>query len=791
MHRLSALSAIVLVLVAGATQVVYATDASDSDPSEKVVKELMESVATAFNESNYTGFMSHFSPKRAASIRKKMKEVFAGSGNRMDIKDVRLVADHEDRIAFECNYEVRIQNAEAQLLRSEVVAVKMQSGWKVDSETVKGIETTSAVSHDPAVAENGGTTADDDPGVRQGSQVGTGDDRRRQSKQQVGKAEATGVPAVPDIGAMLGDAMNRTQSGTGLPRPQKNSLEGGGRTAPDISATQGSIPRDTPTSQPSEPQQASRKAGQATAAAISPSAEAASASTQKTFYPNGQLNEEKPMVNGRVEGIARAWYSNGCLEHETEYVRGVATRGTYWARSGKVIYEYRMDRNWVPDLSLTDFSQGPDGQTISPYNNERKVIPEPDPNDSFGATVEQPIEPPQGWPVVAMKAKVYTDEDGGDLFHGFVEWKTRNSVKASEFKIGDATSMIYDGSGSLAVVAGRRHGPFRLFYPSGKKLFSATFVNSSLHGTATIWYENGQTKEETPFLAGIWDGPYRAWHDNGQQARDVSFVADKREGVRRSWSKNGTLIEEGLYRNDLKEGQHKTWWSNGTLASEQAYAGGKLHGVSRGWNERGALIYDVAYTDGNAEGSKAFQNVVAKLQKAGFSVHSANNIHTARGHRVFGSAVAIKSAGETDSVVCVAEFLPQSDDKHGESIPVRDAIVARGILSEHVNYMHAAIVNLPKAVRDNLMYNDPVGRQDPNTTSNGKTEFVGFMLFGNRQCEVVWSPESRWFPSLRIWNAKRGNTLLMQGTNDMEDHRPSTTQLIKDLLSGGLSDEGR
>jgi len=107
---------------------------------EEAAKELMDSVASSCNAMDYDAFMTHFTPKRAGSIRKKMKEVFTQHDIEMEIQEVKLVSESDDRLVFDLQYGWRDKKASPQVLHSEVVAAKTKDGWKIDSETVKRTE---------------------------------------------------------------------------------------------------------------------------------------------------------------------------------------------------------------------------------------------------------------------------------------------------------------------------------------------------------------------------------------------------------------------------------------------------------------------------------------------------------------------------------------------------------------------------------------------------------------------------------------------------------------------------
>ena len=94
--------------------------------------------------------------------------------------------------------------------------------------------------------------------------------------------------------------------------------------------------------------------------------------TAKTFYPGGQLKEEKNYMAGKLHGPYKAYYDNGVLQQEVPYENGViqgvakkyfpdgkpelestykngkkhGPRKQYYKKSGRLW----VDQNWADDL---------------------------------------------------------------------------------------------------------------------------------------------------------------------------------------------------------------------------------------------------------------------------------------------------------------------------------------------------------------------------------------------------------------------------------------------------------
>lgn len=85
-----------------------------------------------------------------------------------------------------------------------------------------------------------------------------------------------------------------------------------------------------------------------------------SAKAEKTFYPNGQLEWEATIKNGKPVGMVRHWYDDGVLKRECTYDDDGLEHGIArdWNKEGKLLGEFRWDhgtgisKNWFEDDRL-------------------------------------------------------------------------------------------------------------------------------------------------------------------------------------------------------------------------------------------------------------------------------------------------------------------------------------------------------------------------------------------------------------------------------------------------------
>lgn len=106
-------------------------------PAEEAVRELMESVASSCNRRLFTEFMSHFTPRQVAAIRRRMETRFIQTDIMLEITDTIVLSHSDERIVFGVRYAWHEQPGPKRVLASKVTAVKVAGSWKIDREQVQ------------------------------------------------------------------------------------------------------------------------------------------------------------------------------------------------------------------------------------------------------------------------------------------------------------------------------------------------------------------------------------------------------------------------------------------------------------------------------------------------------------------------------------------------------------------------------------------------------------------------------------------------------------------------------
>jgi len=115
-------------------------------PNQEAAEELAGSLASACNRGDFVAFMGHFTPTHSRRIRGRMEDVFVVHQPKMDIRQVTLLSEADDRITFAVRYAWHDKEKPEEVFASKVVARKVDGEWKLDGETVKSVNRTASES---------------------------------------------------------------------------------------------------------------------------------------------------------------------------------------------------------------------------------------------------------------------------------------------------------------------------------------------------------------------------------------------------------------------------------------------------------------------------------------------------------------------------------------------------------------------------------------------------------------------------------------------------------------------
>lgn len=78
---------------------------------------------------------------------------------------------------------------------------------------------------------------------------------------------------------------------------------------------------------------------------------------------------------------------------------------------------------------------------------------------------------------------------------------------------------------------GIQHGPFTVWYESGKVAKSGGYHQGKEHGLWTSFYENGKQKGLENYFKGKKEGHWNYWYINGNKAQELVFKNNQEDSI--------------------------------------------------------------------------------------------------------------------------------------------------------------------------------------------------------------------------------------------------------------------
>ena len=205
---------------------------------------------------------------------------------------------------------------------------------------------------------------------------------------------------------------------------------------------------------------------------------------KKEFWPNGQLREEWGEIDGKKEGVRRAWHENGQLAHECMWVNGKRVgewrswwpggqlESSMWFEAGE---RHGSSKAWYPDGTLRR-----EGTFVNDLHEG--VYKEFYPNGKLG-----------------LEIHYYHDEvqfKGEYFLKGSIEAKERFFEDGKVFRLNEYHRATMDDG------------------KEKKWMYEE------------MYHRNGQTRKITRYVNGKKDGVEKEWHSNGKLVSEKLYKND-------------------------------------------------------------------------------------------------------------------------------------------------------------------------------------------------------------------------------------------------------------------------
>lgn len=151
-------------------------------------------------------------------------------------------------------------------------------------------------------------------------------------------------------------------------------------------------------------------------------------------------------------------------------------------------------------------------------------------------------------------------------------------------------------------VNGEREGQTLYFYPDGKVKAEAFYHAGRLHGPWTFYSPTGVVLYRSWFIEGEKQGRSCAYYLNGALYSLCGYRNGQLQGEQLYYYPDGILKTKEHYQEGLLEGVVQLFYVNGRLKKEQHFAKGELHGQERMWDELGVLMIEASYEYGKVVG---------------------------------------------------------------------------------------------------------------------------------------------------------------------------------------------
>lgn len=161
-----------------------------------------------------------------------------------------------------------------------------------------------------------------------------------------------------------------------------------------------------------------------------------------------------------------------------------------------------------------------------------------------------------------------------------------------------AVNELIPGRVGWCVRDGVRHGPMRLWWPSGTLMREVHYERGAETGPLASFFPDGRPEIETRQRDGRVEGRFVLWHKNGQKARDMTYESGRPHGWATYWDEGGRLLSRGAWADGKKEGTWETLHPNGVIKEVARWESGRLSGRQLVFNEGGRFVGGACWEDG-------------------------------------------------------------------------------------------------------------------------------------------------------------------------------------------------
>jgi len=377
------------------------------------------------------------------------------------------------------------------------------------------------------------------------------------------------------------------------------------------------------------------------------------------YFPDGKMQSEGTLRNGKPDGYWKTYYKNGKLKSEgnrKDYQ--LDSLWKFYNEAGMVTLEinYRNDRkhgerrtydnekgrlekrelfendtlNGTTELyyesgmlkKIIPYKKGKENGTGYEFaEDDGRIIAIVEYKNGYKIRQEKINEKDKFNQKQGIWKTFYPDTfevDKGKRLH--IEGKYRNDMKDGYFK-------EYDAEGNLISTQKYKDGILepepeelakldikREFYPDATEKFRGSFNKGVAEGVHRFYDEKGKVANSKIFRKGILvgegiydeegikQGLWKEYYETGELRSEGKYENGVKVGEWKYYYRNGKLDQKGKYVKGKPEGEWKWFHENGNPWREEVYSKGKEDGPAVEYNDTGLVVAKGEYIEGEKEG---------------------------------------------------------------------------------------------------------------------------------------------------------------------------------------------
>jgi uncharacterized protein len=302
----------------------------------------------------------------------------------------------------------------------------------------------------------------------------------------------------------------------------------------------------------------------------------------KFFHENGNIRLEGRYSNDLKDGYFKDYDTEGKLLSTTKWIAGEEQEAPVELARLEVVRDYYPTGRI---MAMQTFRNGvPEGVRRN-YDEEGNI--------TSGAFYKDGKRVAEG----ITKADGVRHGDWKEFYaNGTLkaEGKYENGVRVGDWK-------FYHDNGRLEQTGrystkGEYAGEWLWYYPSGNLRREESFLNGLSDGLMTEYDDDGIIITQGEYIEGMEEGEWILQY--GDHREEGSFSFGLKSGYWKHFDDQDNLIFEGEFIDDNPNGRHIFYWNNGNVKDEINYLMGMKRGDWKRYNYDGTLLLVISYENG-------------------------------------------------------------------------------------------------------------------------------------------------------------------------------------------------